>query len=80
MPLWERAGGRYFQKEEDTRVVAIARYPRKIAPEVAASLRAIGFRWNKFLKQWEGKVDWAGARKLVADSGGKIERVKDAER
>lgn len=76
VPLWERAGARYFQKEADERIVAIARYPGKIAPEVAASLRAIGFRWNRYLRQWEGKVDWPEAKKTVEASGGKIEKPK----
>ncbi len=74
---WERAGARYFQEEADTRVIAIARFPGKIAPEVAASLRAIGFRWNRYLRQWEGKVDWAEAKDAVDTAGGKIDRVKD---
>ncbi len=52
---WEREGGRHFQIEEDTRVVAIARFSSKIEPEVAASLRAIGFRWNRHIKQWGGR-------------------------
>lgn len=76
VPLWEQAGSRYFQKEADTRVVAIARCPDKIAPEVSASLRAIGFRWNRYPNQWEAKVGWADAKKTVDASGGMIETVK----
>ena len=80
VPLWERAGGRYFQKEEDSRVVAVARFKGRIEPEVAASLRAAGFRWNRYRQEWNGKVEWDEAKKLVDDTGGKIERVKEPER
>lgn len=73
---WERAGSRHFQKEEDTRVVAVARFPEKIEPELAASLRSIGFRWNRFLKQWEGNVDYDEAAALVGGQGGKIEKLE----
>jgi hypothetical protein len=38
---WERAGSRHFQAEEDTRVVAVAKFPGKIEPELAASGTAI---------------------------------------
>lgn len=72
---WEREGGRHFQAEEDARVVAIARFSTKIEPELAASLRGIGFRWNRFLKQWEGKVLLAEAESLVTSQGGTIEEV-----
>lgn len=75
---WAREGSRYFQAEEDARVVAIARFPDKIAPEVAASLRAVGFRWNRFLKQWEGKVNFAEAKELVTSQGGVIAQHDDA--
>jgi hypothetical protein len=69
---WERAGSRHFQAEEDSRVVAVAKFPSKIEPELAASLRSIGFRRNRYLKQWEGKVDYGDAEKLVVGQGGKI--------
>jgi hypothetical protein len=75
---WEREGGRHFQIEEDTRVVAIARFPGKIEPEVAASLRAIGFRWNRHIKQWEGKVDFAEAKTIVTSQRGTIEEHGEA--
>jgi hypothetical protein len=74
---WEREGGRYFQREADSRVVAVARFSDKIAPEVAASLRALGFRWNRYLGQWEGKVEFADAKKTVEEAEGKVERVKE---
>ena len=75
---WEREGGRHFQVEEDARLVAIARFPDKIEPEVAASLRAIGFRWNRYLKQWEGKVDFAEAKAIVTSQRGTIEEHGEA--
>jgi hypothetical protein len=75
---WERAGSRHFQAEEDTRVVAVARFAAKIEPEVAASLRSIGFRWNRFLKQWEGNVDYDEAAKMVKSQGGSISKLEAA--
>jgi len=75
--LWERAGSRHFQEEEDTRVVAVAKFSHKIEPELAASLRSIGFRWNRFLKQWEGHVDFDEASPMVKSQGGSIEKVDD---
>ncbi len=73
---WERSGGRHFQREQDSRVVAIARFDGKIEPEVAASLRALGFRWNRIVEHWEGKVDFADAKKTVETAGGAIEQVR----
>jgi hypothetical protein len=75
---WEHEGGHYFQAEEDARVVAIARFVDKIEPEMAATLRSLGFRWNRFLKQWEGKVDFAAAEAIVTSQGGTIEQLADA--
>lgn len=72
---WERSGSRYFQAEEDSRVVAVAKFPGKIEPELAASLRSVGFRWNRYLKQWEGKVEFEEASKIVVGQGGVIETV-----
>jgi hypothetical protein len=74
---WEREGAKHFQREADARVVAVAKFGDKTAPEVAASLRALGFRWNRYLGQWEGKVEWAEAKKTVEAVGGKISRVDD---
>jgi len=73
---WERSGSRHFQAEEDSRVVAVAKFPGKIEPELAASLRSVGFRWNRYLKQWEGKVEYDEAEKLVRSQGGRIEQVE----
>ena len=75
---WERSGSRHFQTEEDTRVVAVAKFTAKIEPELAASLRAIGFRWNRFLKQWEGNVQYDEAKALVEGQGGTIKRLEMA--
>jgi|GEM_PF-1316311 len=77
---WERAGGKHFQKEADTRVVAIARFGTKIDQELAATLRSYGFRWNRFLKQWEGKVDFEEARDTVEGIGGTIKKVEEKAR
>lgn len=73
---WERAGSRHFQKEEDAKVVAVARFVGTIETELAASLRAVGFRWNRLLHQWEGKVNFAEAKALVEGMGGVIEEVE----
>ena len=73
---WDREGAKNFQREADSRVVAIARFTDKIAPEVAASLRALGFRWNRYLGQWEGKVDYGQAKPLVEGESGYITAVK----
>jgi hypothetical protein len=72
---WERSGSRHFQAEEDSRVVAVAKFLGKIEPELAASLRSVGFRWNRYLKQWEGKVEYDDAEKLVVGQGGKIKQL-----
>jgi hypothetical protein len=76
--LWERGGSKYFQEEEDTRVVAVAKFPAKIEPELAASLRAIGFRWNRYLKQWEGNVQFDEAKALVEGQDGTIKKLDAA--
>jgi hypothetical protein len=73
---WEREGAKHFQREADARVVAVAKFGEKIEPEVAASLRALGFRWNRYLGQWEGKVDFAEAKKTVEQTGGEISKLE----
>jgi len=73
--LWEREGGRLFQVEEDARVLAVARFPDKLPPDITAALRAAGFRRNKVLNQWEGRVDYLVAESLVKEAGGNIEVV-----
>ena len=73
---WEREGGKHVKREADNRVVAIAKFRNKIAPEISASLRSLGFRWNRLLVQWEGKVDYPAAKKAVETAGGKIAKVK----
>lgn len=73
---WERAGSRHFQKEEDAKVVAVARYVGTIETELTASMRSIGFRWNRLLHQWEGKVNFTEAKALVEGMGGTIELVE----
>lgn len=72
---WERAGGLQFHREEDKRVIAIARFTRKTSMELSAQLRGAGFRWNRYLMQWEGKVDLPTAKELVEGAGGLIQEV-----
>jgi hypothetical protein len=72
--LWEREGGRHFQVEDGAREVAIARFPGKVETGLAASLRKLGFRWNRFLGQFEGNVLYADAEKAVTVAGGTISK------
>jgi hypothetical protein len=65
--------------QEDNRVVAVAKFPGKIEQELTASLRSVGFRWNRYLKQWEGKVEYGEAEKLVVEQGGRIKCVDGAD-
>lgn len=76
---WERAGSKHFQKEADMRVPCIARFGSKIDPELAATLRDLGFRWNRITKQWEGMVDFANAKIVVEGMGGNINLVSVKE-
>jgi hypothetical protein len=73
---WEREGAKHFRREADARVVAVAKFTDKIAPEVAASLGALGFRWNRYLGEWEGKVDHRQPKELVEGESENITAVK----
>ncbi|MCW2247861.1 hypothetical protein M2352_003495 [Azospirillum fermentarium] len=73
---WEREGGRHFQAEEDARVVAVAKFPERVSAETAAALRKLGFRWNKLMQQWEGRVILADATAAVTAAGGKIDQLQ----
>jgi hypothetical protein len=73
--LWERTGGRHFHHEEEDRVVAVARFGGKLPKQVSDQLRALGFHWNRLLVQWEGKVDFDGAKAFVEGQGGEIRLV-----
>lgn len=77
--LWEREGGRLFEAEDNARVLAVARFPEKLPPDITAALRAAGFRRNKVLNHWEGRVDYPAAEKLVREAGGIMERVKETQ-
>ena len=71
---WEREGVRHFATEIDAREIAIARFPGKVETDLAASLRALGFRWNRLLGQWQGNVRYADAEKAVTAAGGTISK------
>lgn len=73
--LWEREGGRLFEAEDSACVLAVARFPDKLPPDITAALRALGFRRNKMLNQWEGRVDYLAAESLVKEAGGTIEQI-----
>ena len=72
--FWEREGGRHFQTDGDAREIAVARFQGKVETGLAASLRALGFRWNRLLGQWEGNVLYADAEKAVTIAGGTISK------
>jgi hypothetical protein len=74
--LWEREGARHFQAEEDARIAAVARFPAIIERDLAAALRKLGFRWNRIVEQWEGKVDFTEAKQTVETAGGSIQPVR----
>jgi len=71
---WEREGARHFQREVHSRVVAVAKFSDKIAPEVAASLRALAgqmqsrkeFTLFVLISMWSG---CDGARMLPRNGG-----------
>lgn len=71
---WEREGARHFATEIDAREIAIARFPGKVEINLAASLRTLGFRWNRLLGQWEGNVRYMDAEKAVTAAGGTISK------
>ncbi len=74
---WDREGKRLFEAEENARTPVIARFPDKLPADITAALRKAGFRRNNILNQWEGRVDYQAAERLVAEAGGRIERVTE---
>jgi hypothetical protein len=74
---WEEAGGQEFHREQVTRVVAVAKFPREIPRELSAQIRGLGLRWNALREEWEGRVEWETAKALVEGKGGKITKVKN---
>lgn len=76
---WEQSGGRHFHREQQdgSRVVAIAKFPDKLPPELTAQLRGLGFKWNRYLTHWEGEIDWDEAKALVETKGGSIAKVSE---
>jgi len=45
----------------------------------ALKMGAGQFRWNRYLGQWEGKVEFTEAKKTVEQAGGAISIVKAEE-
>ena len=72
--VWEREGSPHFRADGDAREIAIARFPSKVETGLAASLRNLGFRWNRLLGQWEGNVSFEDAEKAVTSAGGTISK------
>jgi hypothetical protein len=54
----------------------VARFPAVIERDLAIALRKLGFRWNRIVEQWEGKVDFAQAKQTVEMAGGSIQPVR----
>lgn len=42
---------------------------------MTARLRALGFRWSKVLRHWEGLADFDAARRAADELGGTLRRV-----
>ena len=75
MAAWEWTEPQYFQAEEDSRVAAVANFHSKIEPEPTTFLRSGGFRRNRYLKQWEGKVEYGEVGKLVEGLEGSTKKL-----
>jgi hypothetical protein len=43
---WEEVGGQEFHREQVTRVVAVAKFPREIPRELSAQIRGLALRWD----------------------------------
>ena len=77
---WEAKGRAALHvPENDNRMVAIAKFTDKPAAETATGLRQLGFRWNRILDQWEGRVVFADAAKFVSAAGGTISKIGATE-
>ena len=76
---WTQSGGRHFHREQQdsSRVVAIAKFPDKLPPDLTAQLRSLGLKWNRLLVHWEGEVVWDAAKALVEAKGGTIAKVNE---
>lgn len=48
--------------------------------EIDIPLRSISFRGNRYLKQWEGEIDYADADILIEGQGGKLSKSINLQR
>ncbi len=77
---WEELGATALSPTDQTdrRVVAVAHFAAKPPADVVTALRQHGFRWNRILDQFEGRVIFAAAAAaaaVVTNAGGTITRV-----
>lgn len=76
---WQAEGGRAFEREAKAREVE--KEPLILSLEgvqpatVTARLRALGFRWSKVLRHWEGLASFDAARRAADELGGTLRRV-----
>jgi hypothetical protein len=79
LAAWEARGQKALRSNDnDQRVIGIARFATKPPADVIAGLRKLGFRWNKLLGQWEGRINFDEAAAFVTGAGGTISQVAAA--
>jgi hypothetical protein len=80
LAAWEARGQQALRSNDnDQRVIGIARFASKPSPETVTGLRKLGFRWNKLLGQWEGRIIFDEATAFVIGAGGIISQVTAVE-
>jgi hypothetical protein len=76
---WQAEGGRAFEREARARDVEkeplILSLDGVQPATVTARLRALGFRWSKVLRHWEGLASFDAARRAADELGGTLRRV-----
>ncbi|MFQ8433310.1 conjugal transfer protein TraD [Amaricoccus sp. W119] len=77
---WQAEGGRAFEREAKAREVVkeplILALDGAQAATVTARLRALGFRWSKVMRHWEGLASYDDARRAADELGGTLRRVQ----
>lgn len=80
---WAAEGGKVFAQEaavhERAREPLIVVFPKPVARELTAQLRASGLRWNRVLLHWEGLAEHDVIAPLVSGHFGTIKRVREPE-
>ena len=76
---WQAEGGRAFEREAKARDVEKEPLILSLAgaqpATVTARLRALGFRWSKVLRHWEGLAAFDAAKHAADELGGTLRRV-----